>query len=118
MKRIVCVLLAVALTNVALAYEVSGFKIGDKFQSVIDLMPYEVKSEPNFKGKEYGFMEYLSYKEGHSIRVSTRPDDTIYSISFHQEFPVKQAESVKSQLCEKYNFGPDKCWWSKKYEDL
>jgi len=117
-----CVLLVLACSGVVSAndkkevvppLEISGIKLGDKYQDVKHLMPNdEVVSKPHYKGKKYGFIGYSSQKKWeHGLGVQTRPDDTIYEITYYQEFPLKQAESIKAQVCKKYNIAPNNCRW-------
>lgn len=118
LKRILLIGLSFYAVNVY-AYDVSEIKINDNIDAVRDKLPTkEIKSEPDREGGKYGFNNHISFIDGHYIRLSTRPDDSIYRIAFYQEFPVKQAESIKESICKKYNFDVKKCWWSKKYEDV
>lgn len=110
---------AVALIpSFANAYDVSGVRLGDNFDAVKEKMPAEIETKPHFKGGEYGFNEHSSYIDGLAYQISTRPDNSIYRVIYYQDFPVKQAESIKASLCQKYEITQKSCFWSKKYEDV
>ncbi len=115
-------ILGIALATFALnsySYDISGITIGNNYEEVKSKFPSsEIKTWPHHKGGEYGFMWHQANTDGKRLTVGTRPDDSIYDVRFYQEFPVKQSESIKKQLCKKYNFNKDKCFWSVKYEDL
>jgi len=118
MKNTLLLIILASTTLITNAADISGIHLNDTFESVKHKLPSSITSKPTYKGGDLGFMTHSSVGDGISYGITTRPDDTIYQIQFFQEFPLAQADSIKSMLCKKYGKPERRCLWSAKYENL